>query len=49
MAHMFAAAAGLERVRSWLECGRVTSVLDVCLVLKRAELIDAGAMRLLKA
>ena len=49
VAHVFAAAAGLQRVRCWFESGRVTSVPGVCLVLKRAELIDAGAIRHVKA
>ena len=44
-----APAAGLQRVRFWFESGRVMSVPVVCLVLKRAELSDSGAMRLLKA
>ena len=37
-------AAGLLWVRSWFECGRVISVLGVCLVLKRAELSDGGCV-----
>ena len=44
-----ALAAGLQRVRCWFESGRVTSVLGLCLVLKRAKLICAGAIRHLKA
>ena len=44
-----APAAVLLRVHTWFECGRVTSVLGVCLVLKRAELINAGTIRHLKA
>ena len=44
-----ALAAGLYRMRCWFEIGRVTSVLVVCLVLKRAELVCGGAIRHLKA
>lgn len=44
-----AAAGGLWRVCSGFESGRVTSVQDVCLVLKRSELVDGGLMRLFKA
>ena len=39
-----APAAGLKRVCFWFQSVRVTSVLLVCLVLKRAKLIDAGAI-----
>ena len=31
-----ALAAGLQRVRCWFDCARVTSVPGLCLVLKRA-------------
>ena len=45
----FAPAAGLKRVRCWFESGHITSVLVMCLVLKRAELVCAGAIQDLKA
>ena len=49
VAGMKALVAGLSRVCPRFQSVRITSVLDVCLVLKRPELIDAGAIDGLKA